>query len=151
AAAQAGAGVITGAVTERAGGTPIAGATVRATTLPGRTTAASATSNETGRYRLPGLAAGTYAVTATRLGYEVLRVDTVRVAAGETAMVNLALTEAGVQLNQVVVTAGRAPEKILDAPASISVVNTAQIERRPTVTAIDHLRSTPGLDVSQGG
>jgi outer membrane receptor for ferrienterochelin and colicins len=151
AVAQGGTGVITGTVTERAGGTPVAGATVRAATIPSGGSAGAATSNETGRYRIVGLAPGMYAVTATRLGYEVLRVDTVRVSSGETAMVNLALAEAGVQLNQVVVTAGRAPEKILDAPASISVVNTQQIERRPSITAVDHLRATPGIDISQGG
>ena len=101
-------GVLTGTVTERAGGTPIAGATVRAAAIPARASTRAATSNETGRYRLAGLTPGLYAVTATHLGYDVLRVDTVRVSAGETAIVNLALAESGVQLNQVVVTAGRA-------------------------------------------
>jgi outer membrane receptor for ferrienterochelin and colicins len=145
-------GVITGTVTERSAGTPIVGATVRAATIPGRSDVGAGTSNETGRYRIGNLAPGLYAVTATRLGYEVLRVDTVRVSAGETAMVNFALTEAGVQLNQVVTTASRGvPEKVLDAPASISVVSTERIEERPSVSAADHLQGVAGVQISRGG
>ena len=151
--AQAGAGTATlvGRITESGSGTPIAGARVQATAIPARTAAGAVNSGADGRYRLAGLQPGRYAVTVSRIGYRMRRVDTVAVAAGQTVTLNETLEELPSQLNQVVTTASRAPEKILEAPASVSVVNAQQIEQRPSVTAIDHLRDTPGLDVSTGG
>jgi outer membrane receptor for ferrienterochelin and colicins len=151
AAAQGTTGVITGTVSDRATGAPVIGATVRARGLGGVGSAGPATTSDVGRYRLSNVAPGQYVIEAVAVGYQARRQDTVTVTAGETTIANASLNETTVQLNQVVVTAGRAPEKILDAPASISVVSTQQIERRPVVTAIDHLRTTPGIDVSQGG
>src|SRR6185312_3253233 len=41
--------------------------------------------------------------------------------------------------------------KILDTPASISVVNSEQITNVPAPTIADYLKTTPGLSVSTGG
>lgn len=149
-AAVASTGVIAGRVTESPGNAPIAGARVQVLTLGG-TTAGSANTGADGRYRVGGLRAGSYALVVTRIGYQLQRMDTVRVAEGATATVNLALAEIASTLDQVVVTSSRTPEKILDAPASISVVTAEQVERRPTVTVADQVRNQPGVDATQGG
>ena len=54
-------------------------------------------------------------------------------------------------LDQVVTTASRAPEKVLDAPASVSVVNEKEINGRPSITVTDHIATLPGIDVVRGG
>ena len=54
-------------------------------------------------------------------------------------------------LDQVVTTASRAPEKVLDAPASVSVINEKQINERPSITLTDHIATLPGIDVARGG
>ena len=50
---------------------------------------------------------------------------------------------------QVVVSASRAEEQLLDAPAPVSVINAATIQRAPTVAMGDLLRVVPGVNVVQ--
>lgn len=149
--AQGEVGTLAGRVTEAGTGTPVSGASVRVLTLGTRAVAGAGNSGEDGRYRVGGLRPGAYAVSVSRIGYQLQRVDTVRVRAGETTTLDLTLGEAPSVLSQVVTTASRAPEKVLEAPASISVVSTEAIETRPTVTPIEHLRETPGINISTAG
>ena len=52
-------------------------------------------------------------------------------------------------LEQVVVTAAGFEQKIVDAPASISVVTRAELEKRPYMTLIDAVRDLEGIDVGE--
>ncbi len=146
AAAQSGS--IAGRVTESDGGQPIAGARVEAT-VAGRP-ARTATTNDNGQFRIVDLTEGSYSVTATRIGYRLQRVEGIRVEAG-IATADMALSALPSILDQVVTTASRAPEKILDAPASVSVVTEKQINERPSITVTDHIATLPGIDVARGG
>jgi outer membrane receptor for ferrienterochelin and colicins len=151
AGAEAQTGSITGTVTDAEGGTSIVGA--RVTAVSGLRTAATVVSGDNGGYRITGLAPGVYAVTATRIGFQAKRFETITVPATGAATVNFSMTGIATKLNEVVttVTRGATPEKILDAPASISVVNSDQITNVPAVTVADYLKETPGLSVSTGG
>lgn len=146
AAAQSGA--ITGRVTSADGGHPVAGARAEAT-LSGKA-AGAATADENGRFRIAGLAPGTYSLTVTRIGYQLRRVDGITVST-DAAIADVALSGLPSVLDQVVTTASRAPEKILDAPASVSVVNAKEINERPSITVTDHIAAIPGMDVARGG
>ena len=55
------------------------------------------------------------------------------------------------QLDRVVVTASRKPERTLDAPATIFTVSPQDDIERSTATHVDQLRAVPGLDVASGG
>jgi outer membrane receptor for ferrienterochelin and colicins len=149
AAAQTGS--IMGKITDAEGGTPVVGA--RVTAVSGMHTAATVVSGDNGGFRITGLAAGTYSVSVTRIGFGAKRVDGVNVTEGGPVTADFAMTEISTKLNEVVttVTRGATPEKILDAPASISVVNAEQITNVPAVTIADYLKTTPGLSVSTGG
>ena len=141
AAAQTGS--ISGTVTS--GGKPVSGVTVQA--ISGLRTVAAAQTDENGNYRLTNLQPGTYAVITRLLGYSPMRID--NVSAGTTT--NISLTSAPSQLNEVITTASRAPEKVIDAPASVSVVTAAQVEERAAVNIADHVAALPGIDVARGG
>ena len=52
-----------------------------------------------------------------------------------------------VQLSPVTVIANRTPQKLSDAPANVSVINDAEIERRNLDTLRDVTRYEPGVDV----
>ena len=54
-------------------------------------------------------------------------------------------------LDQVVVSASRKKEKVLEAPASISVISSEEIESNVSLTTTDHLYSASGVDVSKTG
>jgi outer membrane receptor for ferrienterochelin and colicins len=147
--ARAQTGAVAGRVTDSTTTAPLSGATI--TVLSGMSTAGTATSGTDGSFRVVNLAAGTYIVSVRQIGFTERRVSGVRVEAGGTAQLDVRLVPASTQLNPVVVTGGRQPEKVLDSPNSISVIPTREIAERPNVTAADHLKGVPGVDVNAGG
>jgi iron complex outermembrane receptor protein len=54
-------------------------------------------------------------------------------------------------LEAIVVAAGKREEKVIDAPASVSIVNATQINERPSINIADHVAALPGIDVARGG
>ena len=149
ATARAQSGTIAGRITDSTTSAPLSGAIVRA--LSGPSVVGSATAGDDGSYRITNIAPGTYDVTVTRLGYSARRMAGVRVEPGGTAQVDFRMTQFVTQLNPAVVTASRKEEKALDAPASISVIETREIAERPSVTVADHLKGVPGVDINAGG
>ncbi|MBC7964894.1 MAG: TonB-dependent receptor, partial [Fuerstia sp.] len=111
----------------------------------------SALTDESGNYRLNNVPAGTYAVQARRVGYGLRKVENVSVGSGATATADITLGAIATQLEQVITTASKAPEKILDAPASVSIVSAQQVNERPSITVADHVAALPGIDVARGG
>jgi len=142
-------GAISGRLTDAATGAPLAGARVEA--LAGARAVASTFSADDGSYRLANVPPGTYTVVITLLGYETQRIEGVRVVAGETTLVGAQLVASAFQLNPVVISASKRQEKVLDAPASVSVVDSRAVAERPVTTPVDHLRSTPGVDIVTQG
>lgn len=147
AAAQTGS--VTGVVRDAATQGPISGALVEARGAGGAVT--GSLTDRSGRFRITGLAPGSYTIVASTLGYETTSTDPVTVGAGEAATVTVMMAPDAVSLNPVVITVGRTEERVLDAPQRVEVVSEAQIEVRPTVTPIDHLRGIPGVDVATTG
>ena len=141
-------GTISGKVTT-ATGAGISGAQVRASS--GSRTVATALTDQNGDYRMPEIAAGTYTVTARLLGYREASNPNVNVTGGFVATANLTLEQVPSVLEQVITTASRAPEKVIDAPASVSVVNAVEVNERPSITVADHVAALPGMDVARGG
>lgn len=66
-------------------------------------------------------------------------------------VINVDMASADIGLNQVVISASKKKEKILDAPASISVVGQEKLERNITTTPVEQLKTTPGVDVMRTG
>ncbi len=143
-------GAIAGRVTGGESNAPAQGVRVQAVASNGQVAAAVLT-REDGTYRMANLSAGTYNVVANRIGFAMRRIENVNVTGGGTATVDIQLTAVVTELNPVVTTASRRPEKALDAPASISVVDVREIQERPSVTVADHLRGLPGVDIQSGG
>jgi len=142
-------GTISGRVTEAGTNRPIPNVGVRA--VSGLRAVAGAYSDESGTFRIVNVPAGTYTVEARIVGHQLTRVENVTVGSGATANIGIAMAVVPSQLNEVVTTASRVPEKVIDAPASISVVNSEQIQERPAVSIADHVAALPGIDVARGG
>lgn len=142
-------GVLRGSVVGAEDGRGIPAARVQAVSDAGQP-AAAALSDESGAFVLR-LAAGSYRVSVVRIGFERRDIQGVVVRAGAETPLSITMRAAAAALSRVVVSASRAPEKVLDAPASVSVVDLRTIEERPNLSVADHLRATPGVDVSTGG
>ncbi|CAN5660673.1 hypothetical protein BH23GEM1_BH23GEM1_03090 [soil metagenome] len=147
--AQAATGAIAGTVTQATSSAPVAGAQVRVVSASGvETTVASGVD---GTYRISGLAPGSYLVSARGIGFRESAAIRLEVVADQTTRHTIELTGNAPALQEIVISASRAPEKVIDAPASVSVVGREEIETRPSLTPTDHLRAVPGVDIIKGG
>ena len=94
---------------------------------------AGAASGADGSYEISGISAGDYVLSVRFVGYEQEGMQ-ISLQPGESLTADVALRPTGFDLNAVVVSASRASEKVLDAPASISVLDTQRDrERGPAV------------------
>lgn len=141
---QAQSPTLTGQVVERAGASPIGGATV---SIIG--TAISATTGANGRFALRGVPAGPQRLRIVRFGRAPLEAD---VAVGtENAPLSFAMDMLTTVLADVSVTAvSRVPERLVDAPAAVSQLDpeTARdlaIMGQPALA----LTTMPGVNVIQ--
>lgn len=148
-AAYAQGGTLSGKVTDSDKGTPVSDANVQV--MSGLTVVARGTTGGDGAYRVTGIANGTYAVVLTRIGYVARRVEGITIAGAAT--MDFTMVEFAARLNAVVTTANRGaePQKVLDVPASLAVVNSEELNDRPAPTVASYLSSVPGVSVSQGG
>lgn len=108
-------------------------------------------SNADGIFAFQNLSPGTYKIIITFIGYARNEMPGVEIEAGESKFLTIALEPTGISLNPILISASRRPEKLLDAPAAVSVVDAAEIESRTTLTVSDHLKGLPGVDVMQSG
>jgi len=117
-------GSVAGRVTDAKTAQPIAGASA---VLVG--TRWHATTGDDGRYRFEDVTAGSYTLTASRIGY-AKQSQSVTVAAGQEVTVDVMLKAAPTELDQVVVTGTVAPTERKAIPTPISVITADQIEQK---------------------
>lgn len=106
--------------------------------------------DEAGRFRLAGLPAGEYQLSVTHIGYRPLIREGVGIVGGEQEL-RLRLETGLIFLDQNVVSASRRQEKVLEAPASVAVVEAKDIRNRPALSVAEHIRDLPAVDFSQTG
>jgi Outer membrane cobalamin receptor protein len=109
-------GSIVGAVTDRATGSPLAGATV----LVERTQWNTTTDGQ-GRFRLVGVVPGAYTVRTRYIGYAVASTS-VTVEAGEEATADFALEKSVQRLEDVVTTGTIVPTEVKALPTPVTVI-----------------------------
>ena len=124
---------------------PLNGVSIELLTGSGRVVHTAVT-DVRGEFRLVGVAAGTYSMLVTALGYEVYRIDRIGVGADNVVLEPVQLASRAFRLNPVVVTASRGEEKALEAPASVYTVTSEQIENQPTTVTAEHVVGLPGVD-----
>jgi iron complex outermembrane receptor protein len=130
-------------------GQPLAGANV-ALNGPGAPEGRGASTDGAGKYRLQDLAPGTYEATATYVGHKALTRQ-VEVKAGAMARLDFVLMATSILLEQSVVSASRSQEKVLEAPASVAVVEAPEIRNHPALSVSEHIKNVPGVDFARTG
>ena len=144
-------GTVTGRVTDRARGTPVAEATVIIVGIE-----RGARTDDAGQYRIVNVPAGSQRVRALRLGYEAV-VDTVEVPPGGTVTVDFALSPTVAKLDEVVVAATGESERRRESGSTVATINADAIpkttvndlsdllsSRAPSVTVTDVSGTTGG-------
>jgi TonB-linked SusC/RagA family outer membrane protein len=142
AAAQTGSARITGTVTDRTAGAPVPNVTV---TVVG--TEFGARTGPDGKFTIAAAPAGAQRIRAARIGYAPTD-QLVTLSAGQTAMVNFAMSTASVTLDQMVVV-GYGAQRRSDLTGSVASV-TPNVSQTPVLSLEQTLQgSAPGVMVTQ--
>ena len=104
-----------------------------------------------GEYSIAGLEPGRYQLEVTHIGYRTASRPDIELEAGAARRIDVELLEEVIYLEQSIVSASRSQEKALDAPASVAVVEGADIRDRPVLSVGDHVRDLPGVDFAKSG
>lgn len=141
-------GSVAGKVEDEAG-QALAGANVavKGAQIPG---GRGVSTDSQGKYRLQKLAPGAYEVTASYIGHKAATKE-VQVRAGEELKLDFVLNSTLILLDQSVVSASRSQEKVLDAPASVAVIEAPEIRDRPVLSVAEHIKNVPGVDIARTG
>ncbi|MCH8021895.1 TonB-dependent receptor [candidate division KSB1 bacterium] len=137
---------LTGNVTDSDDGSPLPGANI---VLVGTTMGAA--SSRSGDFTVGNIPPGTYTVRVSFIGYEISETADVVFSAGETITMNFSLVLTGIQFNPIIAVASRRPEKSLDAPASISVIELREINQLVAPSSASLLANVTGIDMATTG
>jgi iron complex outermembrane receptor protein len=141
---------LTGTVVDGQNGETLIGANVALRESDAPEVVAGAATDTDGAFRFTDIAPGQYVLEVRFVGYQTQQ-RTLTLEAGETRDVTIELPLSTASLETVVVSASRRQEKILDAPASISVFQPEDIQSEVNTSTVDAIRSAPGVDMAQTG
>jgi len=108
-------------------------------------------SDANGMLSFVDLAAGIYTITATSQGYADKVMTNVNLTADEEKVVEIALSSDIIELDRISVTASRRKEKVLEAPASVALLDSSEIKDRVSLSVTEHLKSLRAVDVVTSG
>lgn len=143
-------GTLTGQVTDQADGLGLFSATIVVRAVEGDFEARMTSADDEGSYTFEDLPAGEYIVKISYVGFAPDS-SMVRVGSDGSASHDVALLSSLVNVRAIAVTASRGQEKVLEAPASVSVVSEEDIAVRPALTPTEHVKGLPGVDVATTG
>jgi outer membrane receptor protein involved in Fe transport len=140
-------GTVTGIVTRAGEGSALSSVSVTV-----QATGQSTVTGADGKYTLRRVPAGAQTIVFRWLGYRPNQVD-VTVPANSTVTADAGMEQVTIALTEIVVEgASRAPERIVEAPAAISVVPQEVLQNTSiTGQAPAALQTVPGVDVVQSG
>ena len=142
--AMAGPGKVRGKVTDRETGEPLVGATVA---IDG--TSLGATTNQDGEYIILSVPPGIYAVKASYVGYQSVRLDNIRVTVDLTTEANFRLSATPIQQPTVEITV-QAPLVDKSSTSEVTTVRSERIEELP-LRGVGQVFALSGGVVQQGG
>jgi iron complex outermembrane receptor protein len=106
--------------------------------------------DEVGRFELSSIPAGVYEVKISAVGYKP-RFRQVEIRAGQVATLDIHLVATGVSGEEVVVSATRYEQNLVELPVTTSVVSASQIAAQAIPSLDRVLETIPGVDVTRSG
>ncbi len=141
---------IRGSIVEIGTSHPIPNANIQAILQSDTTIGLKATTDTDGNFFFDKLPFGSYKLVVTAIGYKQNSGMTT-IADGIASTIDLSLDFESYNLQSIIVTASRKKEMLLDAPASVAVIDERGIAERPAVSYIDHVEGTAGLRTIERG
>ncbi len=107
-------------------------------------TALGAAADKEGIYRIEGLAAGTYTVVASAVGYRTAERQ-ISIESGSHVRLDFELEEAVIESDGIVVTGTLLETYVKDSPVKVDVVSSRHLEKVPTSNVMDAINRIGGL------
>jgi iron complex outermembrane receptor protein len=126
-------------------GMPLSGATVYIQSLD-----KGAFSDIDGAYSIDEVPEGTYEIVVTYIGFQTV-VQSISVTAGQTTTFDASMRESQSMLDQVIITAGKKPQKMTDVPASVNVISAQDIAEFPSFNIGELAARQKGVDFVRTG
>jgi len=104
-----------------------------------------------GAFEFSNLKPGNYRLIVTFVGYSDKMIEDCSLISGETRSLKIHLAPKNILLNPMTVSASRRRERVIEAPAEVRVVETQDIEARPTLSPAEHLRGIQSVDLATTG
>ena len=138
---------LTGRVTDGETSRPLFGASVLLSTQEG-VVVQGVVADIDGQFQITDIAPGAYTLEVSYIAYVGFQFQTT-LAQGEVRTVDAVLMPERVDINTIVVSASRGEEKVLDSPASITIVDADDVLKDVGYSTIGTLRHVPGVDLAQ--
>jgi outer membrane receptor protein involved in Fe transport len=130
---------VTGTVTDSKDGQPIPGASVK---LAGK--ALGTTTDFDGKYTLQVSENPPFTIEVSNLGYILQSIEVTT----NDQVVDVVLAEAETRLDEVVVSASRTPERILESPVTVERMDVRAVKNTSSVSFYNGLENLKGVDVN---
>ena len=131
--------IVTGTVTDSKDGQPIPGASIKVAGM-----ALGTSTDFDGKYTLEVSQPTPFTIEVSNLGYIL---QTFEITAND-QVVDVVLSEAETNLNEVVVSASRTPERILESPVTIERMDVRAIKNTSSASFYNGLENLKGVDVN---
>ncbi|TAL70728.1 MAG: TonB-dependent receptor [Bacteroidetes bacterium] len=142
---------ISGTVSEKGTFTTLTGVRLQLIDQTDSTKILGTWTDNKGEFTVKNIPPGDYQLKFSMLGYKKLDYGILRVMESDNKVINIEMEDDAVKMGAVIVTASRKSEKALDAPASISIVDSKEISQNNSLTPIDNIRTVQGVDMVQKG
>lgn len=143
-------GTVTGTVTDADEGTPLIGATVMLRKIDDPSGVRETRTGVIGTYRFTRIRPGRYVLEISSLGYQRRRIP-LTLEMGESRDIDVELRVDPFSFKTVAETPSRRPQRLLESPASVSVLEPQRIRRASATSSVEALRSVVGVDMAQTG
>lgn len=143
---------LSGQVFDNESGRTLPGANVHITgaTVDGKRLDTGVATSADGRFEV-AVPAGTYRMVVSYIGYVSWSQESLVLADGDRQSFEVRLVPSDQLINPITITASRQPEKLLDAPAAVSILEPKELRSRTALTAATHLASVPAVDIVTTG
>lgn len=143
-------GAVTGSVVDAADRAPLIGAKVTLEKLDAPTDVRTTRTASDGTFQFARVQPGQYVLEVSYLGYQERQVP-MTIEIGESRDLDLTLQLDTLSLGTTVEAPSRRRQRLLEAPASVSVLEPIRIRREAMTSSVEALRATGGVDVAQTG